>query len=106
MGYHRTQACTIGQLGAVMADERSRLCGVVRGTAFTVVGLADAVRSQASPVLGGICGDGERSDAPAAPGGLRARGSRVVRRWATAPDNHMEVMARKVARAAKAPGDA
>ena len=85
-----------------MADERSRFCGVVRGTAFTVVGLADAVQSQASHVLGGIRGDGQRSDEPAAPGGLNARGSRVVRRWATPPDNHMEVMARRVARAAKA----
>jgi hypothetical protein len=85
-----------------MAQERSRVFGVVRGTVLTVVGLADAVQSQASQVLGGSSGDGRRSDTQAAPGGLQARGSRVVRRWATPPDNHMEVMAQRVARTAKA----
>jgi hypothetical protein len=95
------QARTIGQLGAVMAEERSRVFGVVRGAVFTVAGLADMAHSEVSQALD-VGGAQQRRNALPVPGGIQARGSRLVRRWTMPADHHLEVMARRVARAAKA----
>jgi hypothetical protein len=99
----------LGFLGAAhmaMADERGRLVGVLGGTLFTAAGLTDVAFSHTTQALSRVGGLVRRSDLldVARDGHLdvKRRGSLLVRRWTAPPDQHLEALARRVERAARA----